>query len=64
MSSGRDFDTLNTQLGGRGLDELVVMTREAWEEKQKKGGATTTTVSVKQLRRLLSGAVAPQLLGF
>ena len=65
MSSGRDFDTLNTQLRGRGLDELVVVTREAWEEKQESGGATTTTVSVKELRRLLlAGGVALPVLGF
>ncbi len=64
MSSGRDFDTLNTQLGGRGLDELVVMTREAWEQKQQAGGATTATVSVKALRRLLGAPVTLPLRGF
>ena len=65
ISSGRDFDTLNTQLNGRGLDPLTVMTREAWEKAKKKaGGATTATVPVKQLRRVLSGPVALPLLGF
>jgi photosystem II stability/assembly factor-like uncharacterized protein len=63
-SSGRDFDTLNTQLAGRGLDELVVMTREAWEQKQEGGGATTATVSVKQLRRLLAAPATLPLRGF
>ena len=63
MSSGRDFDTLNTQLRGVGSDELVVMTREAWEERQKASGATSTTLSVKQLRRVLSGPLALPILG-
>jgi len=64
MSSGRDFDTLNTQLGGRDLEPLAVMTREAWEKAQQGGGATTATVSVKQLRRLLGGTVGLPVFGF
>jgi photosystem II stability/assembly factor-like uncharacterized protein len=54
-SSGRDLDMLNTQLTGRGLEALSVLTREAWEARQEAGGATTATVSVKELRRVLSG---------
>jgi photosystem II stability/assembly factor-like uncharacterized protein len=64
MSSGRDFDILNTQLGGRGLDELVVMTREEWETSRDSSGATSTTVPVKQLRRQLAAGVTPLVLGF
>ena len=64
LSSGRDFETLNTQLAGRDLGELVVLSRETWEEKQKRAGATTTTLSVKQLRRWLPSIVATPLLGF
>ncbi len=64
MSSGRDFDTLNTQLGGRDLEPLAVMSREAWEKAQEGGGATTATVSVKQLRRQLGGGIRVPVLGF
>ena len=64
VSSGRDFDTLNVQLEGRGLEQLMVLTREEWEKRQETaGGATTATVSVKELRRLLSGPPAMPLLG-
>ncbi len=56
MSSGREFDALNAQLSRRDLDPLAVMSREAWEERQEEGGATTTTLSVKQLKGLLASA--------
>ncbi len=62
MSSGRDFDALNAQLRGRGLDELAVMTREAWEEKQEEGGATTVTLSRKALAGVLM--TGPMRFGF
>ncbi len=64
LSSGRELDSLNAQLRGRGLDELVVLTREAWEERQERSGATATTLSVKQLRRLLMAGPPLPLLGF
>ena len=64
LSAAGDLDTLNAQLRGRGLDELVVMSREAWETKQESAGAATSTLSVKQLRRLFLDGPAILPLGF
>lgn len=38
---GASLATLNRELGGRKLDALVPMTREAWEAKKKKGAGAT-----------------------
>ncbi len=44
----------NSQLERRGLDPLAVMTRQAWDEKQKKGGATATaSLGARELAELL-----------
>ncbi len=40
------------------------MSREAWEEKEKKGGATSATLSVRELRRILGAPLAVPILGF
>jgi photosystem II stability/assembly factor-like uncharacterized protein len=62
LTTSDTLAALNSQLEGRSLAPLAVMTREAWEEKQEQGGAGSTTVSAKSLARLMeSGALLPHL---
>jgi photosystem II stability/assembly factor-like uncharacterized protein len=62
LTTSDTISSLSSQLEGRSLAPLAVMTREAWEAKQEEGGAGSTTQSAKSLARLMeSGSLLPHL---
>jgi hypothetical protein len=62
LTTSSTVTSLNSQLEDRGLEQLEVMSREAWDEKQEEGGAGSTAPSARSLARLMeSGALLPLL---
>ena len=62
LTTGRELSSLNSQLQGRSLETIGVMSREEWEESQESSGSSSG-VSAKRLAGILSSrALMP--LGF
>ena len=52
LTTGKELSQFNSQLEGKGLEPIVVLSREAWDEEQEKSGAGSA--SAKTLARELS----------
>jgi hypothetical protein len=63
LTTSRELTSLNSQLAGRGLEAIGVMSREEWEESQEVSGSSSSVASAKRLAGLMaSRALMP--LGF
>lgn len=63
LTTSRELTSLNSQLEGKGLEAITVMSREEWEENQESSGASSSGVSTKRLAAIMSSrALMP--LGF
>ena len=63
LTTSRELTSLNSQLEGKGLEAITVMSREEWEENQESSGASSSGVSAKRLAAIMSSrALTP--LGF
>jgi len=63
LTTSRELTSLNSQLEGKGLEAITVMSREEWEENQESSGASSSGVSAKRLAGIMSSrALMP--LGF
>jgi predicted HicB family RNase H-like nuclease len=63
LTTSKDLTSLNSQLQGRGLEVINVMSREEWEENQNASGSSSSGVSAKRLAGIMaSRALMP--LGF
>jgi len=63
LTTSRELTSLNSQLQGRGLEAIGIMSREEWEENQNASGSSSSGVSAKRLAGIMSSrALMP--LGF
>ena len=63
LTTSSEFSSLNSQLQGRGLEPIGVMSREEWEESQESSGTSSSGVSARRLAGIMaSRAMMP--LGF
>lgn len=62
-TTSRELTSLNSQLEGKGLEAITVMSREEWEKSQESSGSSSSGVSAKRLAGIMSSwALMP--LGF
>ena len=54
LATGRELTQLNSQLESKGLEPIVVMSREEWDAEQERSGAASTTVKAKSLAQELA----------
>ena len=64
LTTGRELNQLNSQLQGKGLESLTVLSREAWDEEQDKSGSGAATASAKELDKELSSRTWLPIGGF
>ncbi len=63
LTTSRELTSLSSQLEGKGLQAITVMSREEWEENQESSGSSSSGVSAKRLAGIMaSRALMP--LGF
>jgi hypothetical protein len=63
LTTSSELASLNSQLQGRGLEPLSVMSREDWEKSQETSGSSSSVVGAKRLAGIMaSRALLP--LGF
>ena len=63
FTTGKELTSLNSQLQGRSLEVINVMSREEWEESQESSGSSSSGMSAKRLAGIMaSRALMP--LGF
>lgn len=63
LTTSRELTSLNSQLEGKGLQAITVMSREEWEENQGSSGSSSSGASAKRLAGIMaSRALMP--LGF
>ena len=48
LTTGPELSSLNSQLQGKGLEAIGVMSREDWEESQEASGSASTGVSAER----------------
>ena len=54
LTTGRELAQLNSQLEGKSLEPIAVISREEWDLEQEKSGAASTTVKAKVLSQELA----------
>jgi len=57
LTTRRPLTQLNSQLQGRGLEPVEVMSREAWDDEQETSSSGVTTASAKSLAQEMAGGV-------
>ena len=64
LTTGKTLSQLNSQLEGKSLEPIAVLSREAWDEEQEKSGASSTSHNAKTLEEELSSRTWLPLGGF